>query len=84
MCRLDRAVFPAPAVQVDAQRIVRKLLQIRGLHNYNYEDFLRATEFIERNYNNYPFEDLVEIEYPLEDVENAFSYASEQNQYGLE
>ena len=40
------AVFPAKPVEVDAQQIVRKLLQIRGLHNYNYEDFLKATAFI--------------------------------------
>jgi putative phosphonate catabolism associated alcohol dehydrogenase len=72
------AVFPASAVHVDAQKIVRKLLQIRGLHNYNYEDFLRATEFIENSYTRYPFEDLVEIEYALGEVENAFSYASER------
>jgi putative phosphonate catabolism associated alcohol dehydrogenase len=72
------AVFPAPAVQVDAQKIVRKLLQIRGLHNYNYEDFIRATEFVEHNYDKYPFEELVETEYPLDEVENAFEFASEQ------
>ncbi len=72
------AVFPAPAVPVDAQKIVRKLLQIRGLHNYNYEDFLRATEFIENHYNKYPFEDLVEKEYTLDEVECAFHYASER------
>ncbi len=36
------AVFPNQAVQVDAQKMVRKVLQIRGLHNYNYQDFLGA------------------------------------------
>jgi len=71
------AVFPAEPVQVDAQKIVRKLLQIRGLHNYNYEDFLRATLFIEDNYDKYPFEQLVEKEYSLDEVEEAFAFASE-------
>jgi putative phosphonate catabolism associated alcohol dehydrogenase len=70
------AVFPADAVQVDAQYIVRKVLQIRGLHNYNYEDFINAAAFIEKNYEKYPFEDLVEKEYELDDVEEAFKYAT--------
>lgn len=70
------AVYPAPPVPVDAQLVVRKLLQIRGLHNYNYEDFVKATEFIENNYRKYPFENLVEKEYPLEEIETAFAFAS--------
>ena len=72
------AVFPGKPVQVDAQKIVRKLLQIRGLHNYNYADFLNATEFIEKNFQKYPFGELVEKEYPLENIEEAFVFASEQ------
>jgi alcohol dehydrogenase len=70
------AVYPAPPVPVDAQLVVRKLLQIRGLHNYNYEDFVKATEFIENNYRKYPFESLVEKEYPLDEIETAFAFAS--------
>lgn len=71
------AVYPAPPVQVDAQMIVRKLLQIRGLHNYNYQDFVNATSFIENNYRKYPFESLVEKEYPLDDIEAAFTFAGD-------
>lgn len=70
------AVFPAAPVPVDAQKIVRKVLQIRGLHNYNYEDFLSATLFIEENYKKYPFEDLIEAEYPLDKIEEAFAFAT--------
>jgi hypothetical protein len=63
--------------QVDAQKVVRKLLQIRGLHTYNYEDFLNATVFIENNYGKYPLEDLIEKEYSLNSIEEAFAFASE-------
>jgi putative phosphonate catabolism associated alcohol dehydrogenase len=72
------AVYPAQPVQVDAQKIVRKVLQIRGLHNYNYEDFVLATEFIENFYEKYPFEALIEKEYSMEDIEKAFAFASEK------
>jgi putative phosphonate catabolism associated alcohol dehydrogenase len=70
------AVFPAPPVPVDAQMVVRKVLQIRGLHNYNYEDFVNATSFIEKNYMKYPFGEVIEKEYPLNDIEEAFAYAA--------
>ena len=70
------AVFPDKPVQVDAQQIVRKVLQVRGLHNYNYQDFLKATIFIENNYLKYPFEALIEKEYPLEEIVDAFAFAS--------
>jgi putative phosphonate catabolism associated alcohol dehydrogenase len=70
------AVFPEKPVPVDAQKVVRKLLQIRGLHNYNYEDFVNATAFIENNYLKYPFEALIEKEYPLDEVAEAFTFAT--------
>jgi len=70
------AVFPTVPVAIDAQRIVRRILEIKGLHNYNYDDFLNAVVFIENNYHKYPFEDLVEKEFTLDQVDKAFSYAS--------
>jgi len=69
------AAFPNSPVQVDAQKIVRKILQIRGLHNYNFDDFLAATTFIEANYRKYDFAGLVEKEFTLEQTEEAFDYA---------
>ncbi|MDN5283833.1 MAG: hypothetical protein JWR38_107 [Mucilaginibacter sp.] len=71
------AVFPAAPVPIDAQLIVRRVLAIKGLHNYNYDDFLSAAIFIENNHRKYPFEDLVEKEFTLNEVDDAFKYASE-------
>ncbi|WP_158798236.1 zinc-binding dehydrogenase [Pedobacter sp. L105] len=72
------AVFPASSVPVDAQKIVRKILEIKGLHNYNYEDFIKATAFIEKNHMKYPFDQLIEKEYQLADEEEAFRFANEE------
>jgi alcohol dehydrogenase len=46
------------------------------MHNYNYQDFVKATAFIENNYRRYPFESLIEKEYHLDDIEEAFTFAS--------
>ena len=72
------AVYPNKPVAVDAQKVVRKLLQIKGLHNYNYQDFVNATSFIEDNYEKYPFEELTEKEFGLEQIQEAFEYADQQ------
>ncbi len=72
------AVFPSAPVLVNAEMMVRKLLQIRGLHNYNYDDFVKATAFIETHYQTYPFEELIEKEFPLSEVNEAFQFASEK------
>lgn len=71
------AVSPVDAVPVDAQKIVRKLLTIKGLHNYNYQDFTNATAFIVKEHIKYPFSELIEKEYPLDNVEEAFQFAIE-------
>jgi len=34
------AVYPEKPVEADAQKVVRRLLQVHGLHNYNYADFV--------------------------------------------
>jgi putative phosphonate catabolism associated alcohol dehydrogenase len=71
------AVYPAKPVPIDGQKIVRKLLQIRGLHNYNYQDFVNGTSFIENNYWKYPFEKLTEKEFRLDQIQEAFEFADQ-------
>ncbi len=72
------AVFPNKPVLVDAQKLVRKVLQIKGLHNYNYQDFTAATAFIEKHFAEYPFEAVIAKEFNLEQIEDAFAYAAEK------
>jgi alcohol dehydrogenase len=69
------AVYPEKPVLIDGQQVVRKLLQIRGLHNYNYDDLFHAAIFIENYYMKYPYEELIEKEYDLDEIEKAFKYA---------
>ncbi|KIA93422.1 alcohol dehydrogenase [Pedobacter kyungheensis] len=69
------AVFKTRSVAVNAEQVVRKLNTIKGLHNYNYDDFLQAVKFIETNYLKFPFEELVSAEFALEDAESAFNFA---------
>ncbi len=69
------AVFPTRKVQVDAERIIRNILTIKGLHNYNFDDFLQARDFMVAHWSAFPFRDVVAREFPLSEAQAAFDYA---------
>lgn len=75
------AVFPQADFNINAEFIVRNLITIKGLHNYNDFDLLTAVEFIERNNHVFDFKKLIEGNFNLQSVNEAFDYAINQNPY---
>lgn len=69
------AVLNTRKIQVNAEKVIRRLLTIKGLHNYNFEDFVSAVDFISKHYQRFPFSTIVDGEFALEDAEAAFDYA---------
>lgn len=69
------AVFKMRKIAIDAEQIVRKIITIKGLHNYNFEDLRYALDFISNNYQKFPFDKVVAKEFALEDTQKAFEYA---------
>lgn len=69
------AVFNTRKVELDAEKIIRRLISIKGLHNYNFDDFRYALDFITRSYKRFPFDKAIEKEFTLEQVNEAFEYA---------
>jgi putative phosphonate catabolism associated alcohol dehydrogenase len=69
------AVFKTRKVQIDPENLIRKLITIKGLHNYNLEDFVDGYKFITRNWPIFPFNSIVEKEFDLVHAEDAFEYA---------
>lgn len=69
------AVFNTRKVQIDAESVVRRLITIKGLHNYNFEDFVCAVDFIGKNHQVFPFEKVVSKEFSLLETNQAFDYA---------
>jgi len=74
-------VFPQSAVQINAEYIIRNLLTIKGLHNYNNDDFINAVNFMELNHMNFDFESLIKKGFVLDEVEAAFEYAVSNNPF---
>lgn len=69
------AVFKNRKVQVDAEQVVRRLIAIKGLHNYNCDDLVYALDFITANWCRYPFSGVVAREFRLSEADEAFAYA---------
>jgi putative phosphonate catabolism associated alcohol dehydrogenase len=75
------ATFPQETVPVNAEMIVRKLLTIKGLHNYNEKDLIAAVAFIESTCEQYNFNGMVHGGFGLNQITEAYQYALDKNPF---
>ncbi len=69
------STFPQADLQINAEKLVRNIWTIKGLHNYNEQDLIHAVEFIEDTMSTFQFSKLIGQEYSLDEVKNAYDYA---------
>ena len=69
------SVFPSSDVPVNPEQVVRRLLTIRGVHNYAPEDLRNGVNFLTQNHSRFPFEELVSRHFDLADADEALQYA---------
>ena len=74
------SVFPSDPVALTPERIVRGQLSISGVHNYAPGDLLGAVDFLSRNWQRFPFAELVGETYPLADLDAALVRASRRRE----
>jgi alcohol dehydrogenase len=75
---LAGTVTPVGKVGLDPEAAVRRLLTIRGVHNYHPRDLATALRFLTGPGRDFPWPGLVAAQYPLEQVERAFAEAHAQ------
>jgi len=63
------SVSPAPAVALDAESVVRRLVTVRGVHNYEPRHLVEAARFVEARHEAWPLADLVGHEVALADLD---------------
>jgi alcohol dehydrogenase len=80
-CVLVGSVFPQPPIPFNAEDFVRRLITLKGVHNYAPADLDRAVEFLSLHAHRYPFQTLVAASFPLQSVDQAFQYASSSGAY---
>ncbi|MBI1310895.1 alcohol dehydrogenase catalytic domain-containing protein [bacterium] len=71
------AVSPTPAVPIEPEQIVRRLLRIRGVHNYTPQSLQQAVRFLTETHHEFPFSDLIEQTFPLSRINEAIACAVE-------
>lgn len=69
------SVSPSRHVEIDPEFIVRNLISIHGVHNYCPDDLRQAVRFLKQHHARFPFADLVEATFPLQQAQAAFEYA---------
>ncbi|MCC7375448.1 MAG: zinc-binding dehydrogenase [Verrucomicrobiales bacterium] len=75
------ATFPQPPLRISAECVVRNLLTLKGLHNYNDRDLVAAVEFMERWYDRFPFGSLVHDGFSLGQAREAFEFGLTSRAY---
>lgn len=72
---LTGLVYPDANFTVDGSKIVRKMLTLHGIHNYQPKHLLQAVDFVARYRLEFPFEELVSECYSLDEINMAFAAA---------
>lgn len=72
-------VFPTDPVLVEPEKLVRRMLTLQGVHNYTPNDLAAGLEFLASRQDSSDFASLVKHSFPLDEVDQAFRFAIENN-----
>ncbi|MBQ42600.1 MAG: hypothetical protein CME15_09090 [Gemmatimonadetes bacterium] len=72
-------VNPDAKVTVDANLFVKKWITLRGIHNYHPRHLIQALDFVVANRGRFPFREIVDSKFKLDDLAEAFKRASERS-----
>ena len=70
------SVFPSDDIAISPESIVRRMITLRGLHNYGPNDLADSLRFLQRTHSRIPFESLIGPTFSLDQVTEAFTYAT--------
>ena len=71
-------VSPGANVTFDANLLVQRMVTLRGIHNYHPRHLLQAHDFILSERERFPFRDLIEARFPLDQINEAFQQAADR------
>lgn len=77
-CVLGGVVNPDSIVPLDVNLILRRLITLRGVHNYHPRHLVEALDFVTANRARFPFRELVDGRYGLEQVDQAMRDAHDR------
>jgi alcohol dehydrogenase len=72
-------VNPGSDFKLDGNEILRKWITLKGIHNYHPRHLVQALDFVMTNRDRFPFADIVEAKFSLEEVNEAFAKAADRS-----
>jgi len=75
------SVFPDRPIAVYAEKVVRNLLNVHGIHNYTPRDLALALDFLAESHAEYPFAELASGRFALTEANEAFRHAIESGAF---
>ncbi len=75
------ATFPQPDIAINGEKMIRRVLTIKGLHNYNQSDLVSAVTFMESSFRQFDFDSLVHGGFSLDQTAEAYQYAIDHNPF---
>ena len=76
---LGGIVTPEANVTLDANILVKNWITLRGIHNYHPRHLIQALDFVVANRKRFPFKDIVDSTFKLDDLNEAFKRASDRS-----
>ena len=70
-------VSPQANFTLDGYDLVKKLITLRGVHNYHPRHLVEALDFVLENRNRFPFGEIVSSRFSLEELGDAFAKAAD-------
>ena len=71
-------VNPDANFTVDGNDLLKRWITLRGVHNYHPRHLVEALDFVMANRNRFPFADIVDAVFSLDQLDDAFRKASER------
>jgi putative phosphonate catabolism associated alcohol dehydrogenase len=72
-------VTPGSDFTLDGNELVRKLITLKGAYNYHPRHLVQALDFVMANRSRFPFADIVDSKFSLEELDEAFAKATERS-----
>ena len=72
-------VNPKANLTIDGNLILRKMITVKGVHNYHPRQLIQALDFVLTNRKLYPFAEIVDSKFSLDQLDEAFTYAAERS-----
>ena len=70
-------VNPNANIIIDGNEILRKMITLKGVHNYHPRQLIQALDFVMANRERFPFREIVDSTFTLDQLDEAFSCATD-------